>query len=128
MADKDGLSRRERQIMDVVYARSQATATDVVRELPDPPSRTAVRTLLRILEEKGHLKHSQAGREFVYRPTRPRRVEGKSALKRVVRTFFGGSLSEALAAHFADPDAKPDEAELRKLAELIEQARKRKGA
>src|SRR5438132_13411722 len=66
------LSRRERQIMEVIYAQGRATASEVVAGLPDPPTRTAVRTLLRILEEKGHLRHRAVGREFVYRPTRPR--------------------------------------------------------
>jgi predicted transcriptional regulator len=109
--------------MDVIYARGQATAVEVVQSLPDPPSRTAVRTLLRILEEKGHLKHDQQGREFIYQPTRTRTRAGKSALQRVLSTFFDGSLEKAVAAHLADSatDLSPDE--LRRLADLIQYAR-----
>lgn len=125
MNEEPQLSRRERQIMDVIYAHGQAGATQVWHELPDPPSRTAVRTFLRILEEKGHLKHTVAGREFIYAPTRPRARVGQSALRRVVQTFFGGSLEQAVAAHLADPGAQLDEKELDRLARLIKDARKR---
>jgi BlaI family transcriptional regulator, penicillinase repressor len=120
----DELSRRERQIMDVIYARSEATAHDVVEGMDDPPTRTAVRTMLRILEQKGHLKHRQAGREFVYAPIRPRKRVGQSALRRVLSTFFGGSLEEAVAAHLSDPGTELSEGELKRLSSLIEQARK----
>jgi predicted transcriptional regulator len=123
----DGLSRRERQIMDVIYARGGATAIEVVNDLPDPPSKTAIRTLLRILEEKGHLKHVQQGREFVYRPTRPRLRAGKTAFQRVLQTFFDGSLEKAVAAHLTDSAAKLSPSELERLSELIQQAR-RKGS
>ena len=88
MSELVHLSRRERQIMDVVYAKGEATATDVLELIPNAPTRTAVRTLLRILEEKGHLKHVKRGREFVYRPTRQRERAGKSAFQRVLQTFF----------------------------------------
>jgi len=117
------LSRRERQIMDVIFAGGQATATDVVNALPDAPTRTSVRTLLRILEQKGHLRHVKVGREFVYRPIRRRRQEGKSALRRVLSTFFDGSLEQAVAAHLADAKSELSTDELNKLARLIEQAR-----
>jgi predicted transcriptional regulator len=123
--DNTGLSRRERQIMDIIFARGQATANDVLAGLPDPPTRTAVRTLLRILEQKGHLKHRQEGREFIYAPTRPRKKEGQSAFRRVVRIFFGGSLEKAVAAHLADPGSELSAEELKRLQDLIEQARKR---
>jgi predicted transcriptional regulator len=119
------LSRRERQIMEILYAREQATASEVLADLPDPPSRTAVRTLLRILEEKGHVRHKVAGREFVYRPTRARARAGQSALRRVLQTFFSGSLEKAVAVHLADPSHKPAPQELDRLIELIEQARRR---
>jgi BlaI family transcriptional regulator, penicillinase repressor len=118
-----GLSRRERQIMDIIYAQGSATAVDVVRSLPDPPSKTAVRTLLRILEEKGHLKHVERGREFVYQPTQPRLRAGRSAFRRVLHTFFGGSLEKAVAAHLADSAGNLSTEELKRLAELIHQAR-----
>ncbi len=105
------LSRRERQIMDIVYARGEASATHVLEDMHDPPSRTAVRTLLRILEEKGHLEHRKEGREYIYLPTRPRETAGRSALRRVLATFFDGSLEQAVAAHLSDPkiDITPDE-------------------
>ena len=127
MAEKmeEGLSRRERQIMDVIYGRGSATAVEVVESLPDPPSKTAVRTLLRILEEKGHLKHVQQGREFVYQPTRPRLKAGRSAFQRVLATFFDGSLEKAVAAHLADASANLTAEELQRVAELIQQARKK---
>src|SRR4051812_34987655 len=89
---EESLSRRERQIMDAVYARGEATAADVMAGLPDPPTKTAVRTMLRILEQKGHLSHVQDGLTFVYRATRPRARAGRTALQRVLRTFFDGSL------------------------------------
>ncbi len=119
----EGLSRRERQIMDVVYERGGATAVEVLLGLPDPPSKTAVRTLLRILEEKGHLKHVQQGKRYVYQPTRPRLRAGRSALQRVLKTFFEGSLERAVAAHLGDSGAKLSPAELQRLADLIQQAR-----
>jgi predicted transcriptional regulator len=125
MAEKrePGLSRRERQIMDVVYALGTATAVEVVEQLPDPPGKTAVRTLLRILEEKGHLKHVQKGREYVYQPTRPRLRAGRSALQRVLTTFFDSSLEKAVAAHLGDSAANLSDEELKRLADLIQQAR-----
>jgi BlaI family penicillinase repressor len=118
-----GLSRRERQIMDVIYGRGGATALEVVDNLPDPPSKTAVRTLMRILEEKGHLKHVQRGREFIYQPTQPRLRAGRSAFQRVIQTFFDGSLEKAVAAHLADSAASLSTDELKRLADLIHQAR-----
>ena len=125
MSDVPQLSRRERQIMEVVYSRAKATASEVWQDLPDPPSRTAVRTLLTILEQKGHLKHQKEGREFVYMPIRPRGKAGKSALRRVLDTFYEGSLERAVAAHLADAGrgGKLSEEELKRLADLIEQAR-----
>jgi predicted transcriptional regulator len=126
MADSLQLSRRERQIMDVIYARGAATASDVLAGMADPPSRVSVRTLLRILEEKGHLTHKVRGREFVYEPTRPRKREGQSALRRVLTTFFEGSLSKAVTAHMSDPAAQLSPEELHRLEQLIQQARQRK--
>lgn len=125
MAEQSGFSARERQIMDVVYARGEATATEVLRSLANPPSRSAVRTFLRILEEKGHLKHKQRGREYVYRPTRARKREGQAAVRRVLDTFFGGSLEEALAVHLADPKTAVSPEELTRLEELIRLAKEK---
>jgi BlaI family transcriptional regulator, penicillinase repressor len=125
MSDPAQLSRRERQIMDVIYARGEATATNVLGDLPDPPTRTAVRTFLRILERKGHVRHRRQGREFVYRPVRPREPTGRSALRRVLEVFFDGSLERAVSAHLSDPGAALGPDELKRLSDLIDQARKR---
>src|SRR5689334_13889280 len=121
----DPLSRRERQIMDVVYRMGRATAAEVHAALADPPSRTAVRTLLGILEDKGHLKHEQEGLTFVYKATRPRAQAGRSALRQLLDTFFEGSLEKALAAHLGEAAGQLSAAELDRLAELIRQARKK---
>ena len=127
MDQPEQLSRRERQIMDIVYSRKEATANDVLADIPDPLSRVTVRTLLRILEEKGHLKHTTRGREFVYRPVRPRRRAGQSAMRRLLETFFDGSLTDAVAAHMVDAAAELDDEELKRLAALIRNARKKGG-
>lgn len=124
-ASEPQLSRRERQIMDVIYARGEATAAEVLAALPDPPSKTAVRTILRILEEKGHLKHKEQGLRYVYQPSRRRGPAGRSALQRVLHTFFDGSLEKAVAAHLGDSAADLSDDELARLAELIHQARKK---
>jgi len=122
--DGSELSRRERQILEVVYTRGEeggATADDVVAGLSDPPTRTAVRTFLRILEEKGLVRHEKRGRAFVYRATKPAEKAGKSALRRVIATFFGGSVERALAAHLADPRTKLSEEEVERLSALVRQ-------
>jgi len=126
MADPRQLSKRERQIMDAVYAHKEATVSQVIAGIPEPPMRGALRTQLRILERKGHLTHRQQGREFVYRPTQPRGQAGRSALGRVLDVFFGGSLEQAVAAHLSDPRraAKLTSEELHRLSNLIENARK----
>ncbi len=122
------LSRREQQIMEAIYARGEATASEVVASIPDAPTRTAVRTLLRILEAKGHLKHIKRSREFVYQPTRPRERAGQSAFQRAVQTFFGGSLEKAVAAYLQDPESEVQPDELRRLSVLINQARRKEKA
>jgi predicted transcriptional regulator len=116
------LSRRERQIMDVIYRRGRATAAEVLEDIPDPPSYSAVRALLRLLEDKGHVHHEQDGPRYVYLPTVNRERARRSALTHVVRTFFDGSATDAVAA-LLDTDAM-DHAELDRLSALIEQARK----
>lgn len=125
MPDPAQLSKRQRQIMDVIYARGQATISQVLAELPDPPMRGALRTLLRIMEQKGHLTRHQEGRRITYRPTQPRGRAGRSALERVLDVFFNGSLEQAVAAHLSDPDRgkRPNRDELQRLADLIEQAK-----
>ncbi len=119
------LSRRERQIMDAVYSCDEASANQVLELMDDPPSRTAVRTFLRILVEKEHLTQRLVGREMFYKPTKPRRRAGQSALKRVVETFFDGSLENAFAAHLSDSNADLSDDELKRLAALIREARKK---
>lgn len=118
------LSRRERQIMDIVYARGEATAADVRASLPDPPSYSAVRALLAILVDKGHLKHRSEQGRYIYMATRLRAQEGRSALRRVLDTFFEGSLEKAVAAFLQGSDAKLSEQDLQRLGRLIQQARK----
>ena len=117
------LSRRERQIMDVVYRLGKATVTDVLERLPDPPSYSAVRALMRILEEKGHLSHEQDGPRYVYLPTVPRDAAQASALSHMVRTFFGGSAEAAVAALLDLPEHGMSEGELTRLSQLIDDAR-----
>ena len=128
MDETSQLSRRERQIMSIVYTQGQASVTEVWRALADPPSRTAVRTLLRILEEKGHLQHEKRGREFIYSPVRPRGAVGRSALKGVLATFFDGSLEKAIAAHLAEPGVEISDEELRRLDHLIREAREKENS
>jgi predicted transcriptional regulator len=115
------LSRRERQIMDVIYARGQATAAEVAESIPDPPSYSAVRALLRILEEKGHLRHEQQGLRYVFIPTVKRANARRSALKGLVQTFFGGSVEQTVAALIGQQKLSPEE--LDRLAQMIERAR-----
>ena len=117
------LSRRERQIMGIVFARGKASSADMLKELPNPPTRGALRIMLRILEDKGHLKHHKKGREYIYRTTVSKQRVGPSSLRRVVDTFFGGSIRKAVAAYLAQRDTHMSEEELQCLAELIRQAR-----
>src|SRR5512139_1120211 len=100
------LSRRERQIMDVLHAREQATAAEVLAALPDPPSYSAVRALLRILEEKGHLRHRRDGARYVYLPRGSRETARRSAIRRVVSTFFQGSITQTVAALLETSDTR----------------------
>lgn len=122
MATPDTLSRRERQIMDVLYARGAATAAEVRQALPDPPSYSAVRALLRILEEKGHVRHNQDGPRYVYLPQVSRERARRSALKRLVSTFFEGSAAQAAAALIGTEQLS--KAELERLSSIIEKARR----
>ena len=119
------LSKRERQIMEALYRRSEATAADLHADLPDRPSRTAVRTFLRILEVKGHISHRKQGREFIYRPTRARHHVARSALRNLLSTFFGGSFEQAVAAYMADPTSDLSPEDLDRLRALIDEARQK---
>ena len=127
MKDLTQLGRRSRQIVEVVYARGEATANDVVAAIPDPPSRTAVRTFLRILEERGYLTHRQEGKEYIYKPTQDRRHVGKSALRQVLAAFFGNSMEQAMAAHLSDPKVKLSAKDIERLQNLIEKAKRGEG-
>jgi predicted transcriptional regulator len=110
--------------MDVIYARGRATAAEVRDDLPDPPSYSAVRAMLRILEDKGHLVHEADGPRYVFMPTVPRERARQTALETVVRTFFGGSPEHAVAALLDLDDANLDRDALGRIAEMIEDARK----
>jgi predicted transcriptional regulator len=118
------LSRRERQIMDILYKAGKASAADVRAALPQPPSDSAVRTLLRILEDKGHIRHELDGPRYVYIPTVRRDTAKRSALKHVVNTFFDGSASQVMAALFEISPRDLGDAELARLRQLIDAAKK----
>ena len=115
------LSRRERQIMDVLHQRREATAAEVMAAIPDPPSYSAVRALLRILEEKGHVKHRSKGARYIYLPRVSKETASRSALKRVVSTFFQGSTTQAMAALLEQKELS--EAEITKLQQIINKAK-----
>jgi BlaI family penicillinase repressor len=117
------LSRRERQIMEVVYRLRRATVSEVLERLPTPPSYSAVRALMRILEEKGHLRHEQEGTRYVYLPVTPRETARESALKNLVSTFFDGSTEAAVAALLDASDRRLSDAELERISRMIEDAR-----
>lgn len=122
--DEHDLTRRERQIMDVVYRRGRATVAEVAAEMPDPPSYSAVRAMMRLLEEKGQLRHEEDGPRYVYGPTVPRDTARRSALTNLVRTFFDGSTEQAVAALLDLEDRELGPAQLDRLAALIEQAKR----
>jgi predicted transcriptional regulator len=109
--------------MDVIWRRGRATVAEVRREMPDPPSYSAVRTLLGLLEQKGHLRHEQDGPRYVYLPTADREKEQRTALRHLVRTFFDGSAERAMAALLDLSDSKLSADEVRRLTRLLEQAR-----
>jgi predicted transcriptional regulator len=122
-SDQHHLSRRERQIMDIIFAKGEATAAEVNEALPDVRSDSTVRTLLRIMEEKGHLRHREDGPRFVYLPVRTRAAESKSALKRVVKTFFEGSFADAVAALVDTADGKLPAEDLKRIEAIIKKAK-----
>jgi predicted transcriptional regulator len=124
MPDNATLSRRERQIMDIVYRLGSATAMEVRENIPDAPSYSAVRALLRILEEKGHVRHAYDGPRYVYAPVVSRPVAQKSALRQLVKTFFDGSPSNAVAALLDMSASDLSKAELDRLSKLVEQAKR----
>ena len=117
------LSRREQQIMDSIYQRGQASVNDVLGDLPDPPSYSSVRALLRILEEKGHLKHKKDGPRYVYMAIRSRNNAGRTAIKRLLTTFFDDSVEKTVAALLDVSETQLSDEQLDGLNELIKQAR-----
>ena len=121
---KAELSRRERQIMDILYQQGRATAADVHQRLPNRPSYSAVRAMLRILEEKGHLRHEQDGPRYIFLPTMPRETARRHALKHLLQTFFEGSTERAISALLDASSSKLGNEEFNRLARLIENARK----
>jgi BlaI family penicillinase repressor len=123
-----GLSRRERQIMDILFALGRATGPEIQERLPDQPSYSAVRTILRVLERKGHIRHVEEGLRYVYLPAVERETAKQSAIQRLISTFFDGS-AKAAAAAFIDPAASQLSAEdLKELEAMIRKARKEKAS
>jgi BlaI family transcriptional regulator, penicillinase repressor len=123
-ADVNRLSRRERQIMDVIYQRKQATAAEVKENIPDAPGYSAIRALLAILVNKGYLKVEEDGPRYVYRPKRARSEAGRSAIRHVLETFFDGSVEQAVAALLEPKEAQLSRTEIDRLQSLIDQARR----
>jgi BlaI family penicillinase repressor len=119
-----GLSRRERDIMDVLFRRSRATAEEVMHELSGAPSYSTVRTQLRVLEEKGHVKHVEEGRRFVYMPAVARAAARKVALRHVVETFFDGSVERVVAALIGGEATRLSDDELQRIQALVDKAKK----
>ena len=117
------LSRRERQIMDLLYQLGRGTAAELMKALPGEPSDSTVRTQLRVLEAKGHVRHEEQGTKYVYFPVVPRRVVRKSALKHVVDTFFDGSVEKVVAALLGPDGGRLDDKELDRIAYIVARAR-----
>src|SRR5919106_4363646 len=117
------LTKRERQIMDVLYRRGRATAGEILESLSRPPSYSTVRTQLRVLETKGHVRHEEHGLRYIYIPTVPRHAARKSALKHLVDTFFDGSNANVVAALLGGEGARISDEELKRIAELVDNAR-----
>ena len=124
MKGQKNLSRRERQIMDIIYAAKEATVAQVLEKLPDPPSYSAVRALLRVLEEKGHLRHIQDGPRYIYSPTLPREEARQTALKHIMKTFFDGSTEAVVAALLDISEEELSEDNYRRISELIQKVQK----
>jgi predicted transcriptional regulator len=118
------LSRRERQIMDVLYERGRATAAEILAALPDPPSYSAIRALIKVLEDKGHVKHQEDGPRYVFTPSVPRAKARKNAVRHLLQTFFDDSAGEAVASLLGASGGKLKPEELDKIEELIARARK----
>ncbi|MCR9292866.1 MAG: BlaI/MecI/CopY family transcriptional regulator [bacterium] len=116
-------SRRERQILEIIYRRGEATANEIVQDLPERLANATVRTLLRNMEDKGTVKHRKEGKRFVYSPCVPRKSAAAKALQKVVDVFFGGSVEDAVIAHLSDPRTKLSPEQARRLRRLIAEKR-----
>jgi len=127
LADDRDLTRRERQIMDILYRLGRATAADVMRELSGEPNYSTVRTQLRVLEEKGHVRHEEEGLRYIYSPAQPRTAARKSALRHLVDTFFDGSAEETVAALIGGDASKLSREELDRIAALVSKLKDSKG-
>jgi len=124
MKGQKNLSRRERQIMDIVYVLGRVSVAQVLERIPNPPSYSAVRALLKVLEKKGHLTHKQEGPRYIYFPTLPREEARQNALKHIMQTFFDDSTEDAVAALLNISEGNLSEIDYKRLSELIKKARK----
>ena len=124
MKGQKNLSRRERQIMDIVYELERASVAQVLERIPNPPSYSAIRALLRVLEEKGHLIHKQEGPRYIYSPTLPREEARRNAIRHVMKTFFDDSTEDVVAALLNISEDNLSKEDYKRLSELIKKARK----
>ena len=125
MVDLTELSRRDRQIMEILYAAEGATVTQVMAELPNAPTDNAVRRLLQILEDKGYVQRTKVGREHIYHPIQSKKQAGKKALQRLLDTFFDGAIDQAFAVHLGGKDPNLSEEQLSRMMQMIKEARKK---
>lgn len=124
MKGQKNLSRRERQIMDIVYVLGKVSVAQVLERIPNPPSYSAIRALLKVLEKKGHLRHKQEGPRYIYFPTLPREEARQNALKHIMQTFFDDSTEDVVAALLNISEGSLSETDYKRLSELIKKARK----
>lgn len=123
---REDLTRRERQILDVLYRLEEASASEIVEAMPDELANATVRTQLRFLEEKGAVTYRREGKKFLYRAIKPKKNAAKTALRSVLNVFFGGSIEDAVATHLADPKSKLSSDQLERLKNLIDEHSKAK--
>jgi predicted transcriptional regulator len=123
-AGKDGFSRREREIMDALYKLGKASAAQIMEQIPEPPTYTAIRTQLTILEKKGHVRHTSDGTRYIYEPEVAREQMGKRAIDQLLKTFFDNSVERAVTALLTRKDADISRDDLERLSRLIEKAKK----
>lgn len=122
---QEGLGARERQIMDTIYQLGEASVSDILAKLPDPPSYSSVRTMVRLLETKGLLRHRQNGTKYIYRPAHSREAAKRRALKHLMQTFFAGSATDAVAAILHPSVARLTDDDIQRLEQLIQEARQK---